>query len=282
MTAITGHQRRLFAASSGRETSTGKPTQSTRRAHAEVMLLGGFRLSLGGRDVRLPVGAQRLVALLSLSGQVGRSRLAGTLWPDTTEQRALASLRTGIWRINQAVPDLVITMAGQVDLDTCAQVDVRVLIRWATEILQGGELTALPMATGIPEGELLPDWDDTWLVAERERLHQMRLHVLEMVADQFADRGRFGLALEVALSVLRVDALRESAHRTVVRIHLAEGNLNEAHRAYIACEQLLNRELGVTPTIAMTSLLSRFPAQRGDSLQLDRIAPHENSACSTM
>ena len=88
---------------------TGSPDG---RARAEVTLLGGFQLALTGHDIRLPVGAQRLVALLALRGQVGRSRLAGTLWPDTPENRALASLRTGIWRVNQAAQDLVTATAG--------------------------------------------------------------------------------------------------------------------------------------------------------------------------
>lgn len=120
---------------------------------------------------------------------------------------------------------------------------------------------AFPIATGIREGDLLPDWGDTWLADERERLRQMRLHVLETVADQFARRGQFGLAIEMALSALRADVLRESAHRTLIRIHLAEGNFNEAHRAYTACEQLLSQELGIAPTTAMTSLLGRFPGR---------------------
>lgn len=264
MTVSTGHLGQPFPRASSDEISTGKPTPPAGRVHAEVTLLDGFRLTLDGCDVRLPVGAQRLVALLALRGQVGRGRLAGTLWPDTTERHALGSLRTGIWRVSQAAPDLVITMAGQVGLDARAQVDVWDLVQQSVEILQGGKLAVFPIAIGTSEGDLLPDWGDTWLVDERERLRQMRLHLLEAVADHFAHRGQFGLAIEVALSALRADVLRESAHRALIRIHLAEGNLNEARRAYTACEQLLSQELGIAPTTAMTSLLSRFSSSSCD------------------
>jgi DNA-binding SARP family transcriptional activator len=225
-----------------------------------VTLLGGFRLAFGGRDVTLPVGAQRLVAMLALHGRVSRSRLAGTLRPDTPEQRALGSLRTGIWRVNQAAPDLVVATGGHVDLDGRARVDVQVLVKRSVEIMRGDEIDVSELSTGITNGELLPDWEDAWLIDERERLHQMRLHVLETIAERLADAGQFGLAIEVALSVLRADALRESAHRAVIRVHLAEGNISEVRRAYAACEQLLCRELGVTPTAAMTSLLEELPA----------------------
>lgn len=235
--------------------TAGMPARRNGRSGVDVTLLGGFRLAVGGRYVRLPVGAQRLVAVLALRGQVSRSRLAGTLWPDTPEHRAQASLRTGIWRVNQAAPDLVAITPSQLDLDARARVDVRVLVKRSVEIMQGEDFDAFTLSTGVPDGELLPDWGDAWLTDERERLHQMRLHLLEKVAERLADTGQFGLAVEVALSVLRADVLRESAHRTLIRIHLAEGNLSQARRAYAACEQLLWRELGVAPSAAMTGLL---------------------------
>jgi DNA-binding SARP family transcriptional activator len=66
----------------------------------------------------------------------------------------------------------------------------------------------------LDDADLLPDWVDDWLVHDRERLHQLRLHVLEALADRLAGDGRYGLALDVALAALRSDTLRESAHRT--------------------------------------------------------------------
>jgi hypothetical protein len=66
-----------------------------------LRLPGGFRFSCGGQSLELPVGPQRVVAVAALRGRLSRSRLAGTVWPETTEHRALASLRTAIWRVNR-------------------------------------------------------------------------------------------------------------------------------------------------------------------------------------
>ena len=156
--------------------------------------------------------------------------------------------------MNQAAPDLVVTTSGQVNLDGRTGVDIRVLIARSVEIMRGGVVDILALSDGMSHGELLPDWDDSWLSDERERLHQLRMHVLENVAERLADAGQFGLAIETALAVTRADVLRESAHRVLVRVHLAEGNLNEARRAYATCERVLYRELGVAPTTAMTTL----------------------------
>ena len=56
---------------------------------------------------------------------------------------------------------------------------------------------------------------------------------------------------------MSAEPLRESAHRAVVRAHLAEGNIVEAVRAYEAFRDLLAAELAVEPTVLMTQLISR-------------------------
>ena len=56
-----------------------------------------------------------------------------------------------------------------------------------------------------------------------------------------------------------MEPLRESAHRTLVRIHLAQGNVAEAVRAYESFRALLAADLGVEPTGQMNTLVSNFP-----------------------
>ena len=106
-------------------------------------------------------------------------------------------------------------------------------------------------------GELLDDWDEDWLSDDRERVRQLRLHVLEQWAVGLAEAGKHGHAIEAALAALRSDPLRESAHRTVIRVHLAEGNVAEAMRAYQRCRQLLIDEVGEEPSPETTGLIVR-------------------------
>lgn len=227
-------------------------------------LLGGFTVTVGDDIVELPTGTQRLVAYLALRGRTSRSRVAGTLWPDTTEKKALASLRTCIWRVNQTADWLLTAPSGTVDVGSTVLVDVRRLIDSGLSSLRTAMAVPVPVG-GVfvedvekvleEEGELLPDWEDEWLLADRERLRQLRLHILETMAERLSLAGRYGLALEAALGALRADSLRESAHRTVIGIHLAEGNVAEARRAYEECRCLLVNDLGVEPSPALTCLL---------------------------
>ena len=59
--------------------------------------------------------------------------------------------------------------------------------------------------------------------------------------------------------------LRESAHRTLVRVHLTEGNTTEALRAYAFFREMLLDELGVLPTEQMTRLVRSIPQRRDEA-----------------
>ncbi|MGV0797368.1 transcriptional regulator, partial [Mycolicibacterium elephantis] len=53
-------------------------------------LLGGFAVHVGDREVTLPPGCQRLVALLALKRRpMHRLWVCATLWPHTQTRRAV-------------------------------------------------------------------------------------------------------------------------------------------------------------------------------------------------
>lgn len=104
-------------------------------------------------------------------------------------------------------------------------------------------------------GELLPGWYDDWVIFERERLRQLRLHALEVSAQRIAARGDYARALQLVLEAAQTEPLRESAHRIVIAIHLAEGNVYEALRHYAFVRDLLLAELGIAPSEQLTAML---------------------------
>jgi DNA-binding SARP family transcriptional activator len=235
--------------------------RGTLPSRPQVTLLDGFLLRDGhvrgepaARD--LPRAVQRLVAHLCLAGRPARTAVAGRLWPDVPEDRAQASLRSALWRLRRSTPELVDTSGGGLCLAAGVRVDVRELADWAERV--GDPRTSLDRVT-VPDaallGDLLPGWYDDWVLRERDRLQQLRVHALESVAARLGAAGRPGEALQAGYLAIRADPLRESAHRTVVRVHLAEGNVTEALRAFELFRELLDDELGVPPTEQMTRLV---------------------------
>ncbi|PZF92713.1 AfsR/SARP family transcriptional regulator [Micromonospora deserti] len=217
-------------------------------------LLGGFRLLHGDAPVVVPRGLQRVIALIGLRPGATRSHLAGLLWPDAPEDRALSSLRTALWRLRQDPCCPLTTTGDTVRLEPAVEVDVDALVGTAARVRDGSD-PCLAAALAAGRHDLLPGWYDDWVLAERERLRQLRLHMLEELAGQHLAAGRHGEALEAALEAMAAEPLRETPHRLVVRIHLAEGNAFEAVHAFYVYRDLLLRELRLEPSAAMTALL---------------------------
>ncbi|WP_183092735.1 AfsR/SARP family transcriptional regulator [Nocardioides stalactiti] len=232
-----------------------------RRVDALLSLLGTFRLEIAGTVVAVPIGAQRMLALLCLRQCMSRHQLAGSLWPDSSSKQALTNLRQVCWRLRDATAGAPVV----VENGTLMELGPEVLsdVGWMSQslLLPAGEATALSRSflfdlTRTEAAHLLVDWDEEWLEAERERFRQTRLHVLERWAVHLAEQRDHGLALEAGLAALHTDPLRETAHRTVIRLHLLEGNVAEAQRAYARCRSLLWAELGVEPSLETRALLS--------------------------
>ncbi|MFJ2005152.1 AfsR/SARP family transcriptional regulator [Streptomyces chartreusis] len=214
---------------------------------SRLQLLGRFRLEHDG-PVEVSASARRLLAYLGLYRHATRTVLAGTLWPEVPEERADGSLRTTLWRLHRdwRSPPLVVASGGDtLSLSDTVTVDARALDDGAPDT---------PPAL-LFQGDLLPGWDDDWILFERERLRQLRLHALDALSSRLLAGGSHASALKAALESVRTEPLRESGHRAVVAVHLAEGNTAEAIRAYRAFATLLHTELGLPPSPLFTTLL---------------------------
>jgi len=103
--------------------------------------------------------------------------------------------------------------------------------------------------------DLLPGWYEDWVLVDRDRIRNLKLHALEALSAQFARAGNGPAALDAALAALAIDPLRESAHRAVISLHVTEGNLVEARRQLTRLRGILHTELGVEPSRLTTDLV---------------------------
>lgn len=239
-----------------------------------VRLLGRFALLDGPVCVPVPHGSKRVLALLAVrGGAMGRSQVAGMLWPDVTEAQARACLRSALLRLPLTARNVLQVTSAELALAGTVSVDLRVGQELARRLLDSAvrpaEADLSGVAMAVLAAELLPDWDDDWVVAATEAWRQLRLHALEALATHLAAASRYGQAAEAALAAVAAEPLRESAHRVLIRVHLAEGNRSEAFRQYDRYRRLLATELGVQPTAALHYLLEQpgsqasGPAPRG-------------------
>jgi DNA-binding SARP family transcriptional activator len=223
-----------------------------------LALLDTFELSSDGALIPLSLPAQRLLAYLALQARpLRRVHVASVLWPDSTETHAAGSLRSALWKLRQSGHTLVDETDHQLQLSSAVSVDVRRTATWAARVLRPSTtITSADILEAMRFGELLRDWYEDWVLLERERLRQLRAHALEVLCERLTRAGRFNDAMEVGLAAVGNDPLRESAHRAVMRVHLAEGNRAEAVRQYAYFERLLGDELGFEPSPRMRALVA--------------------------
>jgi DNA-binding SARP family transcriptional activator len=219
-----------------------------------VRLLGGFGVESLGRVVSLPTDSQRVVAFLALhNGPVPRAYVAGNLWYDSNEERAYGNLRSALWRLRKHTTNLIdthnhtLTLTATTDIQTTTETATRLC---SPATCQDTDLTIAPFTH-----ELLPGWYDEFVLIERERLRQTSLHALEAIAHRLTAKRRYAQAISAALCAVRLDPLRESSHRAVIAVHIAEGNHSEAIRQYTTYATLLDTQLGLTPSPQILNLI---------------------------
>ena len=225
-----------------------------------VALLGGFGLFWGSALLGIPRASQRLVAFLALhGGMVRRAAVAGTLWPDASEDHAYVNLRQALARLQRTARMVLAASKLELGLAEGVTVDIRHARTLARRLLDPAvtpEQSDLDTAAvGVLSTELLPGWYDEWVLLDAEDWRQLRLHALEGLAGRLAAAGRWGEAVGAACAAVRADPLRESARASLIQVHLAEGNQSEAVREFARYQALLSVDLGLEPTPRLRRLI---------------------------
>ncbi len=223
-----------------------------------VRLLRGLRITRGGEPLDVPLSGQRLIAFLALhTCSLMRQYVASSLWLDCDEARSGANLRSAIWRIRVVEPRLVQAGADRIALGAAVWVDLRESDSLAQRLLDDLDTVGeAPAAEQRLAGDVLPDWYDEWVVFERERFHQLRLHALEALCRHLTTTRRYARAVAAGVAAVQGEPYRESAHRVLIAAHLAEGNRGEALRQFERYRRVLSKELQLDPAPDMVALVA--------------------------
>jgi DNA-binding SARP family transcriptional activator len=227
------------------------------RSQTFLQLLDSFAVRRDREIVPLPMSARRVVAFLALrSHPMLRVHVAGSLWLDSPEERGFANLRSALWRIHRSGLVLVDSSGGTLRLAAGVRVDLYEAAALARRLIgsvpmgAGADVDWLPLT-----GEVLPDWDDDWALVEREHFRNLSLQALESLCEHLTAQDRLRQALEVGLAAFGREPLRESAHRLLVRVYLADGNAFDAIRQFRLYRDLVRSRLGIEPSAQMLDLV---------------------------
>jgi len=231
-----------------------------------LRVLGDFALRDRHDTVAVGSGAERLLAYLAVrTGPVPRVDAAGALWGLSTAERASSNLRAVLSRLPRPGGRPLVAATGRhLRLADDVTVDLA-SARAVIERVRAGDAAGVPAtAETALSDDLLPGWDEDWLVVEREHHRQRRLHALEALSAALRRERRYDEALCAALAAVAGEPLRESSHRRVIEVHLAEGNPAEALRQYERYRRLVRDELGLAPTGEIRALVARLLGRPAD------------------
>lgn len=230
-------------------------TTTPSSADISLQLLGSFSVSVAGEPVAIPGPAKSLLAIVALcGGRAPRSRVVGTIWPEKGEKRALANLRSVRSRLPAGLRSSIENLGTTISLSRRWTVDFDDAMATAEELHRSGG--AANVRREVLCGDLLPDWDEHWLVVRREQHRQLRLHALESLARAELAAGQCLDAVDTVLSAVASEPLRESAQLLLLEAHLAAGNRAAAFRQFERFERLLHDELGVPPSPRLQAMVA--------------------------
>ncbi len=212
-----------------------------------------------------------------------RDLLAGLFWPDMVETQARRRLSHSLWQIQSVLSEAkglgehIAATPTSVRFNPEADywLDVEQFDEALGALKSMGDsshdptsdaLERLTDAIELYRGDFLAGFYDDWILLEQERLRQGLFSALDNVIRLNKSRGDFDQALLYARRLAMQDALREEAHREVMRLAYLLGRPNEALQQYERLSSILASELGTGPDAQTTALRNDIASGRESSI----------------
>lgn len=240
-------------------------------ASPRIYLTGGVAIENGGRLVGEPAFPGRLGRLAfayltaNRSRPITRSELTDALWGDAPPEDAEASLsailsklravlKAAGWSPAEATIDVRSSTLG-LCLPPDAWVDVEAAAN-AIDEAEGALRASRPgaawglanLVVAIARRPFLAGHDSAWAEGRRARQRSLLRRGLECLAAASQASGEADLAVQYMAEAVTLEPFRETAYRSLMRLHAAMGNRGEALRVFAQCRELLREELGASPS----------------------------------
>jgi DNA-binding SARP family transcriptional activator len=195
-----------------------------------------------------------------------REALIERLWPEQPARSGHANLSTALSVIRRELatgdlraPILLADRAG-VQLNPAA---VTTDVRQFEAALEAAARADAPSeraqrwveAVELHRGPLLADFCEGWVLQERPWLEGRYFETLGKLLLHLERQGEIRRALLLAQQGVRLDPLREEAHRDLMRLYAAAGQPAEALRQYEELRRRLDLELSSAPEAATLALV---------------------------
>jgi len=251
-----------------------------------ITLLGAFQATLDGEDLSSfnTDKVRALLAYLAVEAQRPHRRefLAGLLWSDQAEKKALHNLRQSLSTLRKILkedqtqtPFLLVNREtiqfnpeSNYWLDTAEfkfALDHGLPQNQQGKIQKRPNIRRLQYALSLYQGNFLdqfilkggPLFDD-WAIIQRELLTRQAIEVMCTLIDYHERREEFEKACKIAEQIVSIIPWEENAHRVVMRMLAQAGQWSAVEVQYQNNQRYLEDELGVDPSEETLALLEEI------------------------
>lgn len=227
-------------------------------------LLGPPEVLCDGRVVS-GIGRKAMGLLAYLAVAKGRfhnrDELANLLWSDRFDEQARQSLRQTLSTLRKALGEAIVSNDQGIAL---AADKVASDVEQFEALAASADPVAQRQACALYRGEFLegvqrsaPAFDD-WMQAERRRLRDLLLGVLEALAGRELAEGSLDAAIASARRLVAEEPAHEGGHRLIMQVLAQQGQRAAALRQFDACKAALSRHLDAVPEAETVELAERI------------------------
>src|SRR2546421_3922128 len=228
--------------------------------------LGPPSVRVDGREAPPDVLWRKHLALLtylalSPDGTRSRTHLLGLLWPESPDVKARRSLNEAVRRLRSALgTERLLTHGTSLQLNAT---DLEVDVRQFETLRAEGQVRALELLRGeflegfhVDDAPVFDDWMDT----QRAQIRQAATALLVARAEEQLAVNRCAEARALARRALALDPFSEPALVLGMRSAALEGDSAGALALYHDIAERVAREIGETPSAALSALAARIRA----------------------
>ena len=223
-----------------------------------------------------------------------RDHLAGMLWPNQPENKALHSLRQALSSLRKTLQDrhrenqfIIVTRDSIQFNNNCDhELDIRkfnALINKAFQFYNRDDdessrihFRALKQAAVLYQGHFLDQfylkesvYFEEWSMLQREILTRKVLEILNCLVEYYERQGNYQQALQFATRMVELAPWEEHAHRIVMLQLALNGQFSAAGNQYHSLARYLKQEIGLEPTAETVKLYEeiRSTSAKGEGLE---------------